>query len=43
MSKKGEAGGCRFDIGVGDIGGVDPVCGVGDVDVDVRGELMSKS
>ena len=28
MSKKGEAGGCRFDIGVGDIGGVDPVCGV---------------
>ena len=34
MSKKGEAGGCRFDIGVGDIGGVDPVCGVGDVDVD---------
>ena len=41
MSKKGEVGGCRFDIDVGDVGGVDAICGVGDVDV--CGELMSKS
>ena len=41
MSKKGEVGGCWCDIGVGDVGGVDTVGCVGDVDV--CGELMSKS